>query len=225
MGWFQDWWQGLGFTGQIMACSAIPMTVILFLQMIFMIIGFGGESDSDIDSSGPDIDSDAADSGGIGESGGHDHSDVHSDGAHIFTIRGIVAFFALGGWAGLAALTAGISSIWSIMIALLCGAAAMALVSVAIRFALKMQSSGNISLSNAISHSADVYITIPPSRLDKGKVTMILQERFVELDAVTDSNYPLKPETKVEVVGLAEEDCLIVSPIKEEIHSGENTDK
>ena len=135
----------------------------------------------------------------------------------ILTVRGIVAFFAIGGWAGLAALTAGIRPLFSIQIALLSGVAAMLLASFAIRFALKMQSSGNISLRNALSQTAEVYITIPPSRSNIGKVTMVLQERFIEADAVTDFETPIKPNTKVEIVGLASADCVVVSPVEANI--------
>lgn len=246
----------MGLTGQVMACAAIPMTIVMFLQLILMIIGvgFGGDSDGDgadvdagadsdfdVDSDfdadfDADIDADAgfdpgfgidADAGGDsgfevgGEAAAHElaahslasgHSDSHHHGsAKLLTVRGVVAFFALGGWAGLAALTAGIKPLWATMIALLAGVAAMFVASVVIRFALRMQSSGNISLGNAVGQTADVYITIPPSRFNTGKVTMVLQERFVEIDAVTDDPEPIKPKTKVEVVGTAGKDCVVVT--------------
>ena len=211
MGWFQQWWQGLGLVGQVMACAAIPMSIVMLLQLILMIIGagFGGESDNDLDSNEVDLDS---------ESDGYNtDTEKDTDSARILTIRGIVAFFALGGWAGLAALTAGIPALWSIQIALLSGAAAMLLASVVIRFALRMQSSGNIDLRNAVSHTADVYIAIPPSRSNTGKVTMIVQERFVELEAMTDNTESILPKTKVEVIGLVGNNCLLVRPIAEQI--------
>jgi len=233
MGWFMDWWQALGMVGQIMACAAIPMTVVMLLQLVLMIIGIGpsGESDSDTD------DGAANDSAGIDHSAyevaipGHGHGDGHGNGhgnghghSHgngnsiwkIFTIRGIVAFFALGGWAGLAALAAGIPVIWAIWIAVLAGIIALMLASIAIRLALKMQDSGNINLSNALEQNAEVYITIPPSRSQTGKVIMLLQERFVELDAVTDCETEIKPKTIVEVVGLADKNQLVVRPVAAE---------
>jgi len=244
MEWFNVWWQGLGLVGQIMACAAIPMTVIMLLQLVLMIIGLGpgGDSDSEIDDGG--FDDAGLDDSGYGD-GGLDDVELHDGGfddgglddghldhvfnshydhpAHqtggntnsiwrIFTIRGIVAFFALGGWAGLAALTSGVPVFWSIQIALFSGLAALMLASIAIRLALRMQDSGNINLNNALSLPAEVYITIPPSRVNTGKVTMLLQERFVELDAVTDSENEIRPKTRVEVVGLANKDCLVVMP-------------
>ena len=210
MEWFALWWQSLGLVGQVMACAAIPMTVVMLLQLILMIAGagFGGGSESDFDSDGADAGADSP----ANEAGCYGNSGLFK----IFTIRGIVAFFALGGWAGLAALSAGIPALWSIQIALVAGAAALLLASVVIRLALRMQDSGNISLTNALSQTAEVYITIPPARSKTGKITMLLQERFVELDAVTDSESAISPRTKVEVVGLVDKNCLIVKPIVEE---------
>jgi len=284
MEWFTVWWQGLGIVGQIMACAAIPMTVIMLLQLVLMLIGLGpgGDSDGELDDGGFDdvghdvghgggfhdggfhdvghdggfhdggfhdvghdggfddggfhdvghdggFDDGGLDDGGFNDAGFHEgnfdhvfethfHHHANGDGSHtnsiwrIFTVRGIVAFFALGGWAGLAALTSGVPVFWSIQIALFSGLAALMLASIAIRLALRMQDSGNINLNNALSLTAEVYITIPPSRANTGKVTMLLQERFVELDAVTDSEEEIRPKTKVEVVGLASRDCLVVSP-------------
>ena len=298
MSWFTDWWQEIGLIGQIMACAAIPMTVVLLLQAILMLIGvgFGHDSDSGFDSDDADLDADfdtdfdtdldtdfdtdfgadvsvdldadfdadfgadfsmdasadadadfdmsvdvSADAGtdfdsdsgldasfdsgggmgfhsggaglhpgGGGAHAGAAHTASHAGGLKVFTVRGIVAFFAIGGWAGLAALTAGIKPLWAIQLSLVAGVAAMLLASVVIKFALRMQSSGNIDLRNAISQTAEVYITIPPLRSNTGRVTMVLQERFVEIEAVTDSETPLKTNTMVEIVGLAGSDCLVV---------------
>ena len=241
MGWFLDWWQSIGLTGQIMACMAIPTSIVLLLQAILMLIGsgFGGESDSDFDSDG--IDADGADGGfdGIdadGTDGGLEHGGAEivsaaakghagsaSGSLKIFTVRGIIAFFAIGGWAGIAAITAGIPAIWSVQIALLAGVAAMILASVVIRFALRMQSSGNIDLRNAIDQIAEVYITIPPARSNTGKVMMLLQERYTEIDAVTDCEEAVKPYTKVVITGLVNRDCLIVSPINTVCESQEES--
>ena len=212
MEWFTVWWLGLGLAGQIMACAAIPMTIVMLLQLVLMIVGagFSGDSDGDTDSEGFDANDDHP-----ANEAGNNSSSIW----RIFTIRGIVAFFALGGWAGLAALTAGIPVLWSFQIALVTGVAAMLLASFVIQLALKMQDSGNLNLRNAISNTAEVYITIPPSRSNIGKVTMVLQERFVELDAVTDNDSEIRPNTKVEVVALVDKGCLVVRPVTENIES------
>jgi len=184
------------------------MTVVMLLQFILMLIGvgFGSEADGDIDDGiiEPNAETSPSEAGSSGNTGA----------LKIFTIRGIVAFFALGGWAGLAALSAGLHPVWAIQISFFIGVCALFLAAIVIRLALKMQASGNLNLNNAITQTADVYIRIPSGRTDKGKVTMLLQERFVELDAVTDNDSDILPETKVEVVSVIEGNCLIVSPVK-----------
>ena len=210
MEWFSIWWNEIGLVGQVMACSAIPMTVVMILQLILMIIGvgFGNDTDGDVDNDGS-VESSTETTPHEAASSG-DNSVLR-----IFTIRGIVAFFALGGWAGLAALSGGIGPVWAIQIAIFSGVCAMLLAAIVIRLALRMQTSGNLNLNNAVSQLADVYIRIPSMRTDKGKVTMLLQERFVELDAVTDHDTDLMPETKVEVVAVVGNDCLVVCPVTE----------
>ena len=209
MEWFSIWWNDLGLVGQIMAMSAIPMTVVMLLQLVLMVIGvgFGSETDGDVDDGV--IESNVETTPPDTKSGG-------SPGVfRIFTIRGIVAFFALGGWAGIAALSFGIHPFWAIQIALFVGVCALLLAAIVIRLALRMQTSGNLILSNAISQIADVYIRIPALRAETGKVTMLLQERFVELDAVTDFDMDLMPDTKVEVIAIDGRNCLIVKPVTE----------
>lgn len=211
MAWFSTWWNSLGLVGQIMAMSAIPMTVVMILQFILMLIGvgFGNDTDGDLDEGeiDPHAETSPNDSGNYGK----------ASTMKIFTIRGIVAFFALGGWAGLAVLAAGIHPIWAIQISLFVGVCALLLAAIVIRLALRMQTSGNINLNNAISQNAEVYIRIPPSRSEKGKVTMLLQERFVELDAVTDNETELLPDSKVEVIAVTDDDCLLVAPVTDNI--------
>ena len=67
------WWESLKLTQQILACFAIPSTVILFLQTILLCFSaFGGgagheagpdtsglDSDNDLDVAGPDLDASA----------------------------------------------------------------------------------------------------------------------------------------------------------------------
>lgn len=206
MEWFSIWWNELGLVGQIMACAAIPMTIVMLLQMVLMIIGIGGASDVDVD----DVDVDSDYDGSAPEASSCGNASIF----RIFTIRGIVAFFALGGWAGLAALSAGLHPFWAIQISLFTGVCALLIASFVIRLVLRMQSSGNININNAISKEADVYIRVPANRSNTGKVTLLLQERFVELDAITDNEVDLMPNTKVNVIGIANGDRVIVAPLE-----------
>jgi Zn-dependent M16 (insulinase) family peptidase len=64
------------------------------------------------------------------------------------------------------------------------------------------------------THTATVYIPIPPARGGTGKVTMNLQERFVELDAITDYGEKLTTGTMVQVISVTDKNEVIVRPMK-----------
>ena len=226
MGWFVEWWQELGLIGQVLACLAIPASIILLLQAILALIGVGsGVEGGGIETGGAEVGTGGFETDGIEIDGDvdFDSSDYveppsfSKDAIRIITIRGIVAFLAIGGWAGLVASTGGLKSVWVVLIAVFSGAAAMILAALAINFMLNMQSSGNIDLKYALSQTAEVYITVPPSRTNTGKVMILLQERLVEVEAVTDSTEAIKPATIVEVSGLAGKDRLVVRRIQEDM--------
>ena len=47
-----EWWNSIGLVGQIYALIAIPSTLVLVIQTIMLIFGFGGD---DIDADGIDL--------------------------------------------------------------------------------------------------------------------------------------------------------------------------
>ncbi len=97
-----EWWYSLTIVQQIFACVAIAATVVLVIQTILLLfgLGFGTDADSsDLDSAGEMGQPDAPDFHLEGEAASHD-MDAH-DGLRLFTVRGIVAFFAVEGWTGL----------------------------------------------------------------------------------------------------------------------------
>ena len=69
-----------------------------------------------------------------------------------------------------------------------------------------------LNLKNAIGENATVYVPIPPKNQGTGKVTMQLQGRFCELEAVNAGEEMLKTGSQVlvsDVVGdtLVVEEC------------------
>ena len=49
-----------------------------------------------------------------------------------------------------------------------------------------------------------------PKRSQAGKVSVQLSDRYLELDAVTDTDHKLETGTKVVVVGIADGNTLVV---------------
>ena len=212
---FVDWWNSLTTVSQIFYCIAIPATLILLIQTILLFIGIGGEAegaDADIDGGDLDVEvsGDTAD-GVFGENMPEEAPDIEGfEGLRIFTIRGIVAFFVVFGWVGIVMESAGAPLYLGLPIAFVCGVAMMLALAFIFRALMKLKSNGNIDNRNAVGCSGKVYLTIPSSRGGEGKVTIMLQGVYVERDAVTDDDEPIKTGSEIVVVGTSGQTALVV---------------
>lgn len=200
-----QWWDNLTLLQQILACLAIPSTVILLLQTILMLFGIGD--------GGADADADGMDIADATEAADADSGFFDLEGLNLFTVRGILAFFAVFGWLGVILLGTSMNKVLAIIISLLAGLLALYLVALILKSMLKLQHSGNLDLKNAIGRKAKVYITIPPALKGEGKVNLTLQERFTEVSAMTEEENALKPGTLVEVVNILDDDTLLVKTV------------
>ena len=187
----KEWFQNLTVMEHIYLWLGVAATAFLIVQIIMMCCSsFGG--DVDIDGDGDiDVDTDS--------------------GVSIFTVKSVTAFFAVGSWAGLltCALTEGKMKWLSILFAVLAGAAAMAIVVVLVRAVLKLQCNGAVQHEKLVGKIATVYVSIPPSREGRGKITLNAQGRFLEIDAMTDSEEKLTVDEAVEIVS-TENECAVV---------------
>lgn len=206
-----EWWNALELVQQILWVMAVPSTLILLLQIVLMCIGLGqGDGDIGVDAD-TDTDFDAPDTDLDGDGLPDESLADHADGLRMLSVRGIIAFFAVGSWCGLAAAELGAHPALSVGVALLCGFGALVLVAVLMRAMNRLQQSGNLDLRHAVGKQAQVYIRIPEN--GHGKVTLVFQERFEECDAVSKAA-PLAAGTAVTVIGLADEHTLIVEPVE-----------
>ena len=204
------WWNGLTGFEQTFFCIAFPASAILLIQTILTFIGLGddGGADGVLDAEGDaGIEIDGADS---------DPDDMDLDGTagfRFFSIRGAVAFFTLFGWIG-ALLGAGpMNRALVILIAAASGLLAMLLIALIFYGVSRLQSSGNIRYANALGQTAEVYLTIPPARKGMGKVQIILQERLVEVNAMTDTGSAIPTGSAVKVTGILQAHVLLVEPL------------
>lgn len=189
----------------VLMCVAIPATVIMILQTVMIFIGMAGHSDVDMpDDNGID---------GVFGSDSPEGTDVHmgDSGLRIFTVRGMVAFFAVGGWAGLSALSLSGNPAVAIVTALIFGTLALLVVAWFFKWAASLYENGTLQMDSAVGKVGEVYITIPPHRSGAGKVNVIIQGRLTEAEAMTDEDRPLKYGEPVEVVGIAVGNTLLVA--------------
>ncbi len=192
---------------------AIPSSVILILQTILLLFGIGSGGDSDLDSDTSGLgDGDAPD---IPDDADHDMDGAMQDsGLRLFTVRGMVAFFAVGSWSGITAISLGAHPLLAVFIAIVMGALALLFVAYFIKWTLRLQHDGTMKPSEAIGKEGEVYMTIGANRTSRGKVNIILGQQLVEIDAVTDCDTSLKYGERVTVIQVLGDNTLVVKPNK-----------
>lgn len=219
-------YQALTVFERILFIFASAATFLLVVQVIFLLIGIGHSGDADFDSDihtyfDGDVHTDF--DGNIHtDFEGEIHADLHADsgndvhselsegtGLAIFTVKGLIAFFAVGGWAGLVASQAGAHIVLVIFVCLGAGFLAMYGVAFLFKLGFKMQDDGTIRIHQAIGQIGKVYLTVPPKGNGMGKVNLTLNERHVELDAITESNEPIKTDELVRIMGCYENTIIV----------------
>ena len=213
-----QWWEALTTFEKVLWFIAIPFSFILVIQMILTFTGMGGE-DTDIgpgDVSGGDLD---LSSDAVTDSGSATHSAGDAMGSDVafnfFTIRNFIAFFTLFGWAGIAAYNGGLSKFWTIIIAVVAGIIAMAIVSMLFYFLNKLQDSGGaLNIRNAINQVGDVYLPIKANNGNVGKIQINVQGAVREMQAITKGDKDLPTGTVIKVTGVASDHILVVEKMK-----------
>ena len=203
-----EWWNSLGLASQILYCIAIPSTLVLLIQTILMFLGFddGPDGDVDVDISEPDVGDGVFGDDSI--EGWEPSSDLGS--LHIFTFRGIIAFFVIFGWVGIVMQSFEINLIITMLVATVCGLATMIGIAFLLRAVMRLKANGTTDNRNAVGTAGKVYLTIPPARSGEGKVNIMLQGAYVERNAVTDETEAIPTGCEIIVVGTSGETSLIV---------------
>jgi len=217
----QEFWNALTLVQKVFYFIAVPATAILIFQTVLTIIGIGnggfddgdvdfdGAVDAETDFDGIDLDAGDADTDFDPDP---DVDEFHTSGFKLFTIKGIVAFFAIFGWTGIVILAQGGSTLLASVIAFLAGTAALVAVSAILYGFSKMESSGTLNVKNAIGKIGTVYIPIAPDRKPGGKIQLVIQDELRDLPAITDAHTAIPTATSVQVVAIGENDALIVVP-------------
>lgn len=180
----ETWWNSLSTLGRVYFCIGLAATVLLILQIVTLLFGLG-DDDLEVDLNG-DGEADAS---------------IAGDGFNLFTFRGLVAFFAIGGWTGY--ILADDGAALAIIVSVLAGLAALFAMAFIMKGIMRTRSNGNIDVQKAIGLTAEVYLTIPAAGNGLGKVNLVLEERFVELSAVQTANEPIATGSRVKITGVA----------------------
>ena len=201
-----DWWNTLSLASQIFYCIAIPSTLVLAIQTLLMLLGLGNDTDAGLEAPDAEIND-----GLFGGSNEIDLDDVSGfDSLHIFTLRGIIAFFVMFGWVGVVMQSANINFIVTLLVAFLSGFAMMVLIAYLFKIIMNLKSDGTTDNRNALGSAGRVHLTIPPSRKGEGKVHIMLQGSYVERNAVTDECESIPTGCEIIVVGTSGQTDLVV---------------
>lgn len=185
-----EWYASLSTLELVFFYIAIVGSVLLIIQIIMLLVSFGGAGDMDMDG---DFDGD---------------TDTDS-GLSLFTIKSLTAFFAFGGWCGFAAASY-IDNTWApILIAVATGIAAMLCVAFSMRAVAKLQCSGNMVKEKMIGKTATVYVSVPPARSGRGKIVLTAQGSYTEIDAMTDEKERIPTDCRVKILEYKEDFAVV----------------
>ena len=168
--------------GVYFICAMFGGTLIL-LQLLLMMFGFGGDVDTESD---------------FGDSA--DHATA-TDVFKMLSLRTIVAGIAFFGLGGLAGLTGGATKPVSVLLAVVSGLVAIYIVYYLYLSAARLKDDGSLSEKTLIGSVGSVYVRIPAAKSGIGKVLICQQDRTVEYAAMT-AGEELKTSTPIVVVGI-----------------------
>ncbi len=178
-----------------LACAAIGM-VLLVVQVVMMVIGLDNVDDP----------SDTAFS--VDDAAGGDAFFGY------LSLKTVVAFLAFFGLTGLAVENAAWASATWVKLAVASSDGLLAFLGVAylMKSFMKLQSQGNVELKNAVGQQGIVYLTIPAYRAGMGQVTVVVQQRTMQIKAITQGT-ELKTGVPIRVVGQHGADVVEVAAV------------
>lgn len=190
----ETWWAELTTTLRVFWGIAIFSTVFFVLQTIMTFAGLS-DMDSEMDDGG--------------DSGGGDHA-AHSM-MDYFTVRNLVAFFLGFSWCGIVLIEGGSSLGVAIGGGTLMGLALVGITLLILKTLSSLKSDGTLSIDNAIGHEGVVTITIPADKQRYGKVGISFQNRYRELEGISEDQQELSKGTRVKVVAVSSSQLVVKS--------------
>ncbi len=178
------------------AWFSVPAIVATVFFGVELVLGqfAGAQGGLDADLPGGDVPLDGVDMDG---------SQGHSPGSEMrwLSLQSLAAFAMGSGWMGLAVYRFFETSIGVACLAAVgAGAGTAWLVASATRAMLRLQSSGNVSLDDAVGALGRVYVSVPPAGRGAGRVTLVVHNMQQEMNAVQRGAEPIASRTAVRVI-------------------------
>ncbi|WP_435413838.1 hypothetical protein [Polaribacter aestuariivivens] len=186
-----EWFQELSAFEKTYWILTFISTFMFLLVLITTIIGAETDDIGDVDA---EIDADT----GVG--------------FQFFTLKNLVAFFAIFGWSGISSINSGNSKPTTVLISIFCGLLMMFVMASLFYYISKLTSSGTLKMHNALNAVGEVYLTVGANRTRAGKIQIKIQGALRELDALTDYETDLKQGQIIVVTEVTKNGTLIIEP-------------
>ena len=185
------WWEHLVAFEKILWAIALLFSTIYLFQSILSI-------------SGGDVDH---------ASGDADGSVEHDDGMEyqFFTIKNMIAFFTMFGWAGIASHYGGLGKTATVLLAFAAGTTVVILTVIILKNMSRLRHSGTMEIANAINLTGTTYLFIPAKRGGTGKVHITVQGSLRELPAMTDDETEIATGKLIRVKNIINDSILLVT--------------
>ncbi len=179
-------------------CAVFGATIMV-LQFLLQLLGFG-----EFDHHDPTME---LETGSSVDADGQEHS--HSEFFKLLSLRTIISGTAFFGITGLMGESIALAPIFVFLLAAAIGLAAMVVVAWLMSVLAGLHSEGNLDVRGAMGRIGTVYLSIPKEKHGQGKITVSVQERSLEFDAITNDR-ELKTGESVLVIDVVDDHTLEV---------------
>ena len=198
----QAWWTELAPLNQAFYGCAVFFTLLFLWQFITTLIGLSDSADGLADDfnandAGPDVDNSPYDHGAAT--------------FQLLSLRSVIAFGMLFGWAGALYLELGLSIEESVLRGLVWGGAGMVLVAYFFYKVQQLSESHNRNLSSCIGNEGEVYIDIPEN--GAGQIRVMESGAVNYISARSKDGQPIQNKTPVRVLRTLDVTTVEVEPI------------
>lgn len=149
----------------------------------------------------------------------HDIDTEHADSDASFkllSLHGLTSFAMMFGLVGFALYRQNAAGIlMSLIGAMAAGLASVWIIGKLFEFTLSLQSSGTLSIQQAIGGEGSVYLNIPPR--GSGRVMITFNNRLREFDAISHDQEGIKTGERVRVVGVANNMLMVERIVRKEL--------
>jgi len=191
---------------------AVVGTFFFLIRLGLMMLGGDTDVDADVDIDvDVDVDMDV-DGDGHFDVGSHDAVDS-TDAFEVLSFQTIATFLMGFGWGGIGAFRgAGWSAGWSVLFGVASGAGLVWLLAKLLRLVYGFQSSGTVSIRDALGTEGQVYLQIPGQRAGRGQVRLVIGDRQRYYNAVTDDEL-IATKSRVRVTAINDDNTITVSKV------------